>query len=145
MHQMTEQELAAANAGKAKAPRSTSAPRSRAKSTAHDGDAKASATSKKAAIAESIDAVAAKAIADAQALAQETYASAFLSELNNQQRAFDALSFETIQGKAKQKTANILKPQARQLQLAGGADTQPDTDVIVPCDQWIAWELEDED
>lgn len=144
MHQMTEQELAAANAGKAKAPRSTSAPRSRAKSTAHDGDAKASATSKKAAIAESIDAVAAKAIADAQALAQETYANAFLSELSNQKRAFDALSFETIQGKAKQKTANILKPQA-QLQLAGSADTQPDTDVIVPCDQWIAWELEDED
>lgn len=115
--------------------------RSRTKSTAHDGDAKASATSKKAAIAESIDAVAAKAIADAQALAQETYANAFLSELSNQKRAFDALSFETIQGKAKQKTANILKPQVQQLQLAGSPDTQ---DVIVPCEQWIAWESEDE-
>lgn len=118
----------------------TKPPRSRAKSTAHDGDAKASASSKKAAIAESIDAVAAKAIADAQALAQETYASAFLSELSNQKRAFDALSFETIQGRAKQKTANILKP-AQQLQLAGSADTP---DVIVPCEQWIAWESEDD-
>jgi hypothetical protein len=118
------------------------ASRSRAKSTAHDVDAKASASSKKAAIAESIDAVAAKGIADAQALAQETYASAFLSELSNQKRAFDALSFETIQGKAKQKTANILKPQAPQLQLTG---SEPQIDVIVPCEQWIAWESEDED
>jgi hypothetical protein len=141
MTDLTAEQIAAKASSKPK----TATPRSRTKSTAHDGDAKASATSKKAAIAESIDAVAAKAIADAQALAQETYASAFLSELNNQQRAFDALSFETIQGKAKQKTANILKPQARQLQLAGGADTQPDTqDVIVPCEQWIAWESENE-
>lgn len=138
---MTEQELAAANAGKAKAPRSTSTPRNRTKSTAHDEAAKASTADKKAAIAEAIDAVAAKGIADGQALAQETYASAFLSELSNQKRAFDALSFETIQGKAKQKTANILKPQAQQLQLAGSTDTQ---DVIVPCEQWLAWEAMDE-
>lgn len=119
--------------------------RSRAKSTAHDGAAKVSTADKKAAIAEVIDAVAAKGIADGQALAQETYAEAFLSELSNQKRAFEALTYETIQGKAKQKTANILKPQAQQLQLAGSTDTQ-DQDVIIPCEQWIAWEaIEDED
>ena len=131
---MTEQELAAANAGKAKAPRSTSAPRNPKKSTAHDGADTVSKNAKKSQIADITSAITGKAIADADSFADELYSEAFLNRLSVKREGIEALSFAQLQGKAKQKTAHVLGG-GDQLQLAGSAE--PQTVKIFACEDWL--------
>ena len=129
---MTEQELAAANAGKAKAPRSNTRSTVK-KSTTHDGADTVSKNAKKAQIADITSAITGKAIADADTYVNELYSEAFLNRLSVKREGIEALSFMQLQGKARQKTAHVLES-GEQLQLTGAVESQPR---IFACEDWL--------
>lgn len=116
-------------------------PRNRAKSTIHDVVGNISKVEKKSQIKDVTNAIAAKAIADADAFADELYSEAFLNRLSVKREAIEALSFIQLQGKAKQKTAHVLSG-GDQLQLAGSADIIEPTIKIFACEDWLGDEDE---
>lgn len=129
---MTEQEIAAVNAAKAKTPRTT-ASRSTKKSSVHDSADTVSKSAKKGQIGEIAAAITSKALTDADVFADELYSETFINRLQVKRKDIEALSFAQLQGKAKQKTAHILTS-GTQLQLAGSTDTEAK---IFPCEDWL--------
>lgn len=134
---MTEQELAAMNAGKTKAPRAT-ATRNTKKSSTHDSADTVSKNAKKSQIADITSAITGKAIADADSFADEVYSEAFLNRLLVKREGIEALSFNQLQSKAKQKTAHVLNgTDNQQLQLAGSSDPHSQPVKIFACEDWL--------